>query len=418
MQQFEIPDIPLKQIVWWTLGILLVGGFFWLLLHFFNVVLLLLAAIILSTGLTPVINRLEVAGLSKKWGMLILFAGLTLLAILFIWFALPPILDQGAAIGGALGEGYTLLLEQLHRMPNIYIHRLLVALPPDLPSLLQATGEAAEQANQTDGKTMFEQLQHLVVAVFPVIAVILLAIYWTLEKERIRQAALLLVPIQRRVEVRELLLEIDAKVGGYLMGQGLLSLSIGILALIAYMLIGLPNALLLAVFAGLMEAVPLIGPFIGAIPAILIALTISPMSALWVVLATAVIQQIENNLLVPRVMKRTIGVSPLVTLLALIAFGSLFGILGALIALPLAAVIQLILERYLLSTGTLPTIDNGRDHLSRLRYETNQLVNDIRAYIRHKDSMPSAQSDTLEDEVEAIAVDLESYLAAQEQSLR
>ena len=418
MQQFEIPDIPLKQIVWWTLGILLVGGFFWLLLHFFNVVLLLLAAIILSTGLTPVINRLEVAGLSKKWGMLILFAGLTLLAILFIWFALPPILDQGAAIGGALGEGYTLLLEQLHRMPNIYIHRLLVALPPDLPSLLQATGEAAEQANQTDGKTMFEQLQHLVVAVFPVIAVILLAIYWTLEKERIRQAALLLVPIQRRVEVRELLLEIDAKVGGYLMGQGLLSLSIGILALIAYMLIGLPNALLLAVFAGLMEAVPLIGPFIGAIPAILIALTISPMSALWVVLATAVIQQIENNLLVPRVMKRTIGVSPLVTLLALIAFGSLFGILGALIALPLAAVIQLILERYLLSTGTLPTIDNGRDHLSRLRYETNQLVNDIRAYIRHKDSMPSAQSDTLEDEVEAIAVDLESYLAAQEQSQR
>ena len=418
MQQFEIPEIPLKQIVWWTLGILLVGGLFWLLLHFFNVVLLLLAAIILSTGLTPVIHRLEAAGLSKKWGMFILFAGLTLLAILFIWFALPPVLDQGAAIAGALGEGYTLLLEQLHRMPNIYIHRLLVALPPDLPSLLQATGEAAEQASQTDGTAMFEQLQGLVITLFPAIAVILLAIYWTLEKERIRQAALLLVPIQRRVEVRELLLEIDAKVGGYLMGQGLLSLSIGLLALVAYMLIGLPNALLLAVFAGLMEAVPLIGPFIGAIPAILIALTISPISALWVVLATAVIQQIENNLLVPRVMKRTIGVSPLVTLLALIGFGSLFGILGALIALPVAAVIQLVLDRYVLSTDTLPQMDNGRDQLSRLRYETNQLVNDIRAYIRHKDSMPSAQSDTLEDEVEAIAIDLESYLAAQEQALR
>jgi hypothetical protein len=150
----------------------------------------------------------------------------------------------------------------------------------------------------------------------------------------------------------------------------------------------------------------------------LIALTISPISALWVVLATAVIQQIENNLLVPRVMKRAIGVSPLVTLLALIGFGSLFGILGALIALPVAAVIQLVLDRYVLSTDTLPQMDNGRDQLSRLRYETNQLVNDIRAYIRHKDSMPSAQSDTLEDEVEAIAIDLESYLAAQEQALR
>jgi predicted PurR-regulated permease PerM len=418
MERFEIPEIPLKQIMWWTLGVLLVGGFFWLLLHFLDVVLLVLAAIILSTGLTPVIKRLEAVGLPKPAGMLIIFGGLTLLAILFIWFALPPVLDQGAAIISALSDGYSLLLEQLHRMPNIYIHRLLVALPPDLPTLLQATGQAAEEATQADGTAMFDQLQRLAIAVFPVIAVILLAIYWTLEKERIRQAALLLVPIKRRGEVRELLLEIDTKVGGYLMGQGLLSLSIGTLALIAYMLIGLPNALLLALFAGLMEAVPLIGPFIGAIPAILIALTISPTSALWVVLSTAIIQQIENNLLVPRVMKRTVGVSPLVTLLALIGFGSLFGILGALIALPLAAVIQLILERYVLPTDAVPQMDNGRDQLSRLRYETNELVNDIRSYVRNKDSIPSAQSDTLEDEVEAIAIDLESYLAAQEQALR
>jgi hypothetical protein len=184
------------------------------------------------------------------------------------------------------------------------------------------------------------------------------------------------------------------------------------------MLIGLPNALILAVFAGFMEAVPLVGPFIGAIPAILVALTVSPTAALWVVLATVIIQQIENNLLVPRVMKRTVGVSPLVTLLALIGFGSLFGILGALIALPLAAVIQLILDHYVLSADTPAQMNSGRDQLSRLRYETNELVNDIRAYIRHKESIPSAQSDTLEDEVESIALDLESYLAAREQALQ
>lgn len=418
MRQFEIPEIPLKQIMWWTLGVLFVGGIFWLLLHFFNVVLLLLAAFILSTGLTPIVERLEKIGIPKPVGIAILFGGLALLIFLFIWFALPSVVDQGAAIIRTLDEGYLLLIEQMQRMPNILIHRLNAALPDDLPSLLQATGEAAEEAGQADGKTLFEQLQIVVTTVFPIIAVVLLAIYWTLEKERIRQAALLLVPIQRRTEIRELLLEIDAKVGGYLMGQGLLSLSIGILALIAYMLIGLPNALILAVFAGFMEAVPLVGPFIGAIPAILVALTVSPTAALWVVLATVIIQQIENNLLVPRVMKRTVGVSPLVTLLALIGFGSLFGILGALIALPLAAVIQLILDHYVLSADTPAQMNSGRDQLSRLRYETNELVNDIRAYIRHKESIPSAQSDTLEDEVESIALDLESYLAAREQALQ
>jgi hypothetical protein len=136
-------------------------------------------------------------------------------------------------------------------------------------------------------------------------------------------------------------------------------------------------------------------------------------TALWVILATGIIQQLENSLLVPRVMNRTIGVRPLVTLLALLAFGSLFGILGALIALPLAAVIQLLLDRYLLDRESLEQMEPGRDRLSVLRYETNQLVQDVRNQVRHKEGVPSALSDEMEDEVEAIALDLESYLAGQ-----
>jgi predicted PurR-regulated permease PerM len=104
-----------------------------------------------------------------------------------------------------------------------------------------------------------------------------------------------------------------------------------VLAFVAYSLIGLPNALLLALFAGLLEAVPVIGPFLGAVPAIIVGLSVSPVTALWVILATGIIQQLENSLLVPRVMNRTIGVRPLVTLLALLAFGSLFGIWGRLL---------------------------------------------------------------------------------------
>ena len=126
---------------------------------------------------------------------------------------------------------------------------------------------------------------------------------------------LISLPQASRLKASALVSDIEGKVSGYLGGQGLLCLAIGVLAFAAYALIGLPNAMVLAIIAGLMEAVPMIGPLLGAIPAAVIALTISPNMLIWVVVATVVIQQLENNLLVPRVMKKAVGVNPFVSLL-------------------------------------------------------------------------------------------------------
>src|SRR5690606_36239417 len=206
----------------------------------------------------------------------------------------------------------------------------------------------------------------------------------------------MMLPLNNRASTRELIQKIEQTVGSYLLGQGMLCLIIGALAFVAYLLIGLPHALLLAVFAGLLEAVPIVGPFLGAVPAFIIGLSISPVTGLWVVVASLVIQQLENSLLVPRVMDRTIGIRPLVSLLALVAFGSLYGILGALIALPLAGVIQLLLDRYLLARESLEQEEPGRGRLSVLRYETNQLVQDVRTQTRKTESVPWDVSDTVE----------------------
>ena len=102
----------------------------------------------------------------------------------------------------------------------------------------------------------------------------------------------------------------ETKVGFYIAGQGILCLVIGIMALVAYRLIGLPNALVLALIAGVLEAVPMIGPLLGAIPAALVALSIAPDKLIWVIVATVVIQQLENSLLVPRVMRKRWGSIP------------------------------------------------------------------------------------------------------------
>jgi hypothetical protein len=184
------------------------------------------------------------------------------------------------------------------------------------------------------------------------------------------------------------------------------------MSLIAYWLIGLPYALVLALLAGLMEVVPYIGPLLGALPAFLLALSTDPVMAFWVVIATLIIQQIENTILLPRIMDRSVGVNSIVTLLSIAAFGSLFGILGAILAIPLAAIIQMLLDRFLLDPEALEQdAVQGRGSASVLRYETQQLIQDLRKRTRSKDVLFEEDPEQLEEEIEAIATDLDSMLA-------
>jgi len=413
MSHDNVPDIPLSRIVAWTVGVALVTGAFWLLFRFQNAVLLFLTAIMLSFALRPGVAFLERRGIPRPSGILLILLTIGLLLGLLVYLALPLLAEQGTTVQSSLADGYRFIRDALEQLPNILVRRLLAILPAELT---MAGGEsvAATPAESDAGMAqMMAQARPLLLGLFYLLALGILTFFWLLEGEYIKRAAFLLIPLTHRGDIQQLVQEIESKVSGYMLGQGLLCLIIGALAFVAYLIIGLPNALLLALFAGLLEAVPVVGPFLGALPAIVVALSISPLAAFWVLLATVIIQQVEGSVLVPRVMRRAIGVRPLVTLLALLTFGSLFGILGAIIALPLAAVIQTFLDRYLLSGDPAGRATMGRDRLSVLRYEADQLIQDVRGQVRNKESEASVEADALEDELEALAVDLESYLAMQ-----
>jgi predicted PurR-regulated permease PerM len=251
--------------------------------------------------------------------------------------------------------------------------------------------------------------------IFMATAILLLAFHWTLDGQRSIQSLLLLVPLPQRQGISELIAALETKVGFYMAGQAVLCLSVGILALVAYLLIGLPNALVLALVAGVMEAVPLIGPSLGAIPAAVVALAIAPSKLVWVIVATLVIQQLENAVLVPRVMRLAVGVNPFISLLAIFAFSSLFGFVGALMAVPIAAMIQLLLDRAVFNPVALePEVSPDRDYASRLRFEAQDLAQDLRkqARFRKGDSdVKDRQFDQLLDEIETITIDLDALLA-------
>src|SRR5262249_22592104 len=133
--------------------------------------------------------------------------------------------------------------------------------------------------------------------------------------------------------------------GLWVRGQLTLMLAIGLATLVAYTILGVPSALLLAFFAALCEAIPIVGPALGAIPAVLVAATVSPQLALVVIGVYILLQFLEGNVLVPIVMKNTIGLSPFVVLVTLLVGAAVAGIVGAFLSVPIAASVEVILER-------------------------------------------------------------------------
>jgi predicted PurR-regulated permease PerM len=122
----------------------------------------------------------------------------------------------------------------------------------------------------------------------------------------------------------------------------ILGVVIGLLYFIIFSIIGLPYALLLALLGGLLEFIPYVGPLVAGIPAVIIAATISPLHLLFTVIAMVVIQQLENNVLVPKIMERAVGLNPIMSIVAVLIGAQLFGVVGALFAIPVATAISVV----------------------------------------------------------------------------
>jgi predicted PurR-regulated permease PerM len=402
-----------RHVMWATLVLVFVATSFWLLYRFSQVIFILFIAIVMGTVIRPAVTWLHRRGLPRIAGIILVFLVLLALIVSFVVLLFPLIVEQGATIAVAVPGYYQGLREWMANYPNQLIVRLSDYLPVTLPNL-QPVPQTGEQMLASAGQAL-GYVGSAARAIFTAMAVLLLAFHWTLDGPRTIRSLLSLVPKDHRLGMSEVISAMETKVGFYIAGQGVLCLVIGIMALVAYLLIGLPNALVLALVAGILEAVPMIGPLLGAIPAAVIALSIAPSKLVWVVVATLVIQQVENSLLVPRVMRKAVGVNPFVSLLAIFAFSTLFGIPGALMAIPIAAIIQLLLDRYVFNPGTMESeVSTGRDFASRLRYEAQDLIQDLRKQARLKkggSELRIKQTDQVLDEIETLTTDLDSLLA-------
>jgi predicted PurR-regulated permease PerM len=249
-------------------------------------------------------------------------------------------------------------------------------------------------------------------SLFVAVGTLLFSYYWLLYRDRSLRGLLLLIPLERRQQAEAIWAQIEDRIGAFVRGQALLALITGVCSLVAYLIIGLPYAPLIALIAGVLEFVPFLGPFLTTAVAVIIGLSVSPGLGLNALVAGIVIQQIENIFLAPRIMDRAVGISPVVTLLAFVGFAALFGPVGGLLAIPLAAMLQVLFRAWVESTRAPAEVaEGGRGPADRVRYEMRGLAQDITALLRAKEMAASADADASEDAIEQVLADLEILLA-------
>ena len=394
------------------LFLLVLAGFFGV-YRFHHLLFTLFVAIIFGTMARPIHQWLINRKVPKYLVSTLMLVGLLALVIGFVLLLLPVLSSQYQTLFSAIPRYYSIIRDWIASSKNELVVRLSESLPAQLSLGEQLPGPSPDAITTLNSAVRF--LGSGLNNVFFGFVLLLLSYYWMVSGPQIVASSLFFVKQDKRQNVLEIAQEIELKLTRYLVGQGVLSLSIAGLSLVVFLVLRLPNAFLLALIAGLFEAVPMVGPILGAIPAVLVALSMSPTTVIWVIISTLIIQQIENNLLVPRIMNKVVGVNPFISILSISTFTSLYGIGGALMAIPLAAVIQLILDRTLMQKEPeTEVLIGGRDKLNVLRYDTQEFLSGIRNQARQTqpgDTQNRTRIDSVMEEMEMVARDLDTLLA-------
>jgi predicted PurR-regulated permease PerM len=334
---------PRALIRYALVGLALTVALLWAAYLVRGALLLIYISGLVAIGLSPVVTRLErrrIRGTRPlpRWvAILEVYLLLAVVLVLVAVMVMPPLIEQArafwTAIPGLLDSAQTWLMER-----GLLTHKLSV-------------GEAVQQAAGGSGpdavSTVVGAISGFVGGVFGFLTILILAFYLLLDSRGMFRNFVALFPKSERGRVEDASRRISSKVSAWLAGQLALAAIIGTTAGLALWLMNVPYFYVLALIAGLGEMIPVVGPILSAIPAVGVALTVSPATALFVAIFFLVQQQIENHVLVPKVMERQVGVSAGIVIIALLLGGTLLGIVGAILAVPTAAILQVVFQEFI-----------------------------------------------------------------------
>ena len=314
-----------------AVGVVAVALALW---HLRVLVALLLLAIVISAAVRPGVEFLRKHGVPRALGVAIHYAGFLAAIGLLLWLIVPRALNQVEAALGTLPTSASDVAEAARKSHGIK-HEILVGIQHRLERLPHGTGLIHPAI--TYGRTALE----ILVGFFFTFAV---AAYWIFEKRRAQALVLVLAPRERRRVIQDTWDLIDAKLGAFVRGQLVMITFVSTVLSFAFWLDGLPYWLLIGVFSGIVEIVPVIGPLAAGIVAIGAGLTVDWQTAAGAAIAVFGLRLAQDYVIGPRVLGHAVGLSPLVVLVTVSTVGLLFGPAYVLLATPLAAVLATLMD--------------------------------------------------------------------------
>ncbi len=319
-----------------------------------DVLLIVYVSVLFALGFSPIVRVIEhqrLGGIGKRlprwFAILVLYLAILGSLTLVLLLVFPPLVRQGTALWDKLPEmfekGQQFLIDKGWLREHLTMR------------------EAVQRAPGTGGDAVTKVMGavgNVAGGIFGIVTILILTFYLLVDSWSLRERAVRLFPRRHRARVDAASREAMAKVSAWLGGQLLLAAVIGATSAIGLWALGVPFFYVLALLSAIGEMIPIVGPILSAIPAIAVASTVSLKTVLFVVIFFVLQQQLENHILVPKIMSRQVGVSAVTVIVSLLVGGSLLGMVGAIIAVPTAAILQVVAAE--LMTTEAPKTDASR----------------------------------------------------------
>ncbi|SCG83260.1 UPF0118 membrane protein [Proteiniborus sp. DW1] len=310
-----------------------------------SILLLIFYSIVLSYLLNPLVNFIEKKGLKRSYSILLIYVLSIILIILVITSIVPKLSSEF--------ENLIILLPSYFNRVYDYFNKVFIRyskhidrLPPEFHAIKGFFLDSLMDI-QTLLLNYIKNITNSIIGIFSKMAsfiiVPILTFYFLKDKDYFKKKVILLIPKNQRNEVLQIGREVDRILGRFIRGQLLVCSFVGISTTIMLLIIGVDFAIIIGLIAGIADIIPYFGPIIGIFPAIIFALLKGPSKALWVIVSFIIIQQLESNVIAPKIVGERVGVHPVGVMLALLIGGSYFGISGMIFAIPLTIVLKIIL---------------------------------------------------------------------------
>jgi predicted PurR-regulated permease PerM len=331
-------DSPRALIRYTLAGIAVAVALCWALWEVRNALVLVYITALVAIGLSPLVNAIErkrfIRQRVPRWvAILVIYLAVVGSIIGAAILVIPPIVMQARELAMEFPR-------LMHQGQQWLINHGLLAREITAQEAVQT---ASSGAPDTIG-LLVGAVWGVVGGVFGLITILVLAFYFLVDSSGLVIVFVRLFPREKRSKVEDACRRVTNKVSAWLGGQLLLAGIIGSTAALGLFLMGVPFFYVLALIAGIGEMIPIVGPILSAVPAVAVALSVEPTLALGVVAFFFAQQQLENHLLVPKIMQRQVGISPVFVIIALLIGGSLLGVIGAILAVPTAAILQVLFE--------------------------------------------------------------------------